>query len=153
MKLSVLLITLLCVSSLTGCDHCVKLCQFNFDYVPLLQDDYCEGDLSCENFLREVSYRYLSGKIQSNPCVHDSYKSECTSFSLQICSDILQSTCSRGFLSPEPDLGHVSSLKDQLSKLDEESLQVEQELKQEIARQKQKYLRIINRLSELQVGM
>lgn len=141
------------VLSLTGCDHCVKLCQFNFDYVPLLQDDYCQGDLSCENFLREVSYRYLSGKIQSNPCVHDSYKSECTSFSIQICSDILQSTCSRGFLAPEPDLNHVVSLKDQLNKLDQESTEVEQELKQEIARQKQKYLRIINRLSELQVGM
>jgi hypothetical protein len=152
MKITLLLTLLITVFSLSGCDHCIKLCQFNFDYVPLLQENYCQSDISCENYLREVSYRYLSGKIQTNPCLHDFYNSECTSFSLKICSDILQSSCSRGFLSPEP-VFHSPSIKDQLSSLNEESSEVEQELKQEISRQKQKYLRILNRLSELQVGM
>lgn len=139
--------------SMTGCEHCQKLCQYNFDYVPLLQDNYCQSDLSCENFLREVSYRYLSGKIQSNPCIHENFQNDCSSFSTKICSELLKSSCNRGFLAPDPALKDVESLHDQLKRLDEESIEVEQELKKEIARQKQKYLRIINRLSELQIGM
>ena len=153
MKIFLIASYVLVALGLSGCDHCIKLCQFNFDYVPLLQDDYCQGDLACENFLREVSYRYLSGKIQSNPCVREAYHSDCTNFSLKICSDILQSTCARNFLDPEPELTHGVNIKDQLSKLDQESIEVEQEIKQEIARQKQKYLRIISKLSDLQVGM
>ncbi|OMJ80142.1 hypothetical protein SteCoe_19685 [Stentor coeruleus] len=153
MKSLLLLTIAFTVWSLSGCDHCVRLSQFNFDYVPLLQDGYCENDKSCENFLREVAYRYLSGKIEVNPCINDLHKPECSEFSMHICSEILQSSCSKGFLAPDPGLNHVETLQEQLQKLDEESAEVEEELKQEIARQKQKYLRIINRLSELQLGM
>lgn len=135
---------------LSGCDHCIKLCQYNFDYVPLLQDDYCKSDSACENFLREVSFRYLSGKIQNNPCMHESYKSDCSSFSVKICSDMLQTTCSKGFLAIEPE-DNTFTLQQQLKSLEQEGNSIEQELKQELARQKQRYLRMINKLSELQI--
>jgi hypothetical protein len=137
--------------SLTGCDHCIKLCQYNFDYVPLLQDNYCNSDSGCENFLREVSYRYLSGTIQNNPCIHDTRHKDCSSFSLNICSDLLQSSCSRGFLAVDEGMGRKSELKEQLYRLSQESEEIELEIKEEITKQKQKYLRILNKLSELQL--
>ena len=143
-----LIISSLAASANTGCEHCIKLCQFNFDYVPLIQDDYCAGDISCENFLREVSFRYLSGNIKTNPCVKDSFKNECWNFSIQICSEILQNPCSKGKNENEYQ---KYSLKDEFEEVVRQEEMIELELKQELAREKQKYLRIINKLSELQI--
>ena len=134
----------------TGCEHCIKLCQFNFDYVPLIQDDYCAGDISCENFLREVSFRYLSGNIKTNPCVKDSFKSECWNYSIQICSEILQNPCSKRKNENENE-NQKYSIKNEFEEVVRQEEIIEQELKQELAREKQKYLRIINKLSELQI--
>lgn len=63
---------------------------------------------------------------------------------------MLQTTCSKGFLAIEPE-DNTFTLQQQLKSLEQEGNSIEQELKQELARQKQRYLRMINKLSELQI--
>ena len=91
--------------------------------------------------------------------MRDAFYSDCTNFSLEVCSDILQSSCSQGFLSIEPDYSEAFEVKPKKIKESDQEIkphktkESDQEIKQEISRQKQKYLRIINSLSELQIGM
>jgi hypothetical protein len=67
---------------------------------------------------------------------------------MKTCSDILQNSCIKVQKAEE---GRKISLKEELENIERQEVQIEQELKLELAREKQKYLRIISRLSELQL--
>ncbi|CAG9319572.1 unnamed protein product [Blepharisma stoltei] len=157
MKILILLVLALGVFSTNSCEHCIRLCQYNFDYIAMIEQNYCQEDLTCEKFLREISLRYLSNPGSQNPCSRDPYHNDCNSYGMKVCSDILGNSCggNKSFL-PNNELSsitHIVSLKEQLNRLDSEASDVEKQLRTEITRQKQKYLSIIDRLNNLQGGI
>lgn len=165
MKINLILSLALTVYSLKSCELCIKLSQYNFDYIPLLDQNYCQEDLNCQQTLREISYRYLSGISISNPCNRDQYHQDCSTFGLKICSQILESSCNpaptpsfRGSVQQQQNvessnISQIVSLKEQLSRLENEANEVDRQLQSEVSRQKQKYIHILERLNELQAGI
>mmetsp|Transcript_6722 Transcript_6722/g.9915 ORF Transcript_6722/g.9915 Transcript_6722/m.9915 type:complete len:150 (-) Transcript_6722:30-479(-) len=128
------------------CEHCYKLCQFNFDYLPLVQQGYCASDLSCENFLRDLTYRYFATHSPPNPCLRDPYHNDCYTYSAKVCTEIVGEHC-RNSQSSEK---RVFSIKDQLNRASEETYEVESQLRGEVQRQKQRLMHILDELNSLQ---
>jgi len=156
MKLILLLVVLTsCMASLE-CEHCLKLSLSNFDYVPLLENDYCRNDYVCESMLRDISFKYISHaqNPKLNPCYRDPKHNDCLNFSMQICSELVQNACApsyvRQMLKPNDNSSQDSKLKEQLKELDSEASEIQISLRTEVTKQKQKFLNIIDKLDEIQ---
>ncbi|CAG9326307.1 unnamed protein product [Blepharisma stoltei] len=160
MKIIILFICSLAAFSMKSCELCIKLSQYNFDYAPLLDQNYCQDDYNCQQAVREISYRYMSGTSGTNPCTRDPYNFDCSSFGIKVCSQMLDSSCGgfsfRGSSQSSVEPGNISqimTLKEQLNRLENEANEVEKQMQGEISRQKQKYMNILERLNELQSGI
>lgn len=94
------------VLATSSCDHCLRLSENNFEYLPMLEGNYCEGDFVCESILRDLSYKVLLDKpiARINPCNRDPLHTDCTTFSWKVCSDVLGENCGNGFVRDEQRL-------------------------------------------------
>lgn len=151
MKLILLAIVLTVCLGSTECEHCVKLSQHSFDYVPMLENNYCRSDYVCESMLRDISFKYLSNGVnpRQSPCYRDPTNKDCQNYSIQICSELLGENCApsyvRQMLKP-----NGTNLKEQLNELDNEATEIQQELRSEVTKQKLKFLDIIDKLDLIQ---
>jgi hypothetical protein len=134
------------------CEHCLKLSLSNFDYVPLLESDYCMNDYVCESLLRDISFKYLSHaqNPKLNPCYRDPKHNDCLNFSMQICSELVQNACAPSYVRQMLKSNDDSKLKEQLKELDGEATEIQMSLRTEVTKQKQKFLNIIDKLDEIQ---
>jgi hypothetical protein len=144
MKLILLLLTGT-VMAISTCDHCFRLAQNNFDYLPMLQNNYCGGDYLCESILRDLSYKAILEKSNRfNPCTRDPTHHECTSFSFKICNEVLGENCAgivRDLLQKPVSPGYEAT---------EESSGGPKKLRSEVASLRQKFLGILEELESIQ---
>lgn len=133
------------VMGLSNCDHCFRLAQNNFDYLPMLESNYCGGDYVCESVLRDLSYKAMLEKSNRlNPCIRDPSHNECTSYSFKVCNEVLGENCAgivRDFLQKPVSSRYETT---------EEPSAHPKKLRSEVAQLRQKFLGILEELESIQ---
>ena len=143
-------------AAMTGCEKCLTLSEHNFDYLFLIEQNICGGDLDCERSLRDITLRFFAKFGGVSPCAEVPMP-DCTAVSSKACSDLVGEFCRR---KPDPvkpdipiednDFNRIMSLRGSLKRLTTEANEVEKQLKDEISKERMKYQSALDRLATLQ---
>lgn len=141
-------------AAITACEKCLALSEHNFDYLYLIEQNVCVGDVECERSLRDVTLRFFAKYGGINPCA-ESPVQDCPSISAKACSDLIGDHCRRKaeLLDPIPsDSGFdkILSLRGSVKRLSSELSEAEKQLQDEITKEKTKYQNALDRLAALQ---
>lgn len=143
-------------ATLTGCDQCLALTDHHFDYLYLIQQNACEGDMECEKGLRDLTFRYF-GRYGSAKLCEESQVQDCGQVKVSMCSDLVGDLCRKIVprkaeiaIEDEAEFVKIQHLRGTLKQLNAETSEIQRQLTSEIAQERAKYQSLLDRLSSLQ---
>lgn len=156
MKLVLLLSAV--AATLTGCEQCMALTDHHFDYLYLIQQNVCGGEMECERGLRDLTFRYF-GRYGGVKICEESEGQDCGQLRLSTCSDLVGDLCAGRRLDPrkpeitiedDAEFNKILHLRGSLKRLNSEVSEIQHQLTAEIAQERAKYQSLLDRLSSLQ---
>lgn len=153
MKLVQLLLVV--TAAMTGCEQCMVLSDHHFDYLYLIQQNVCGGEIDCERALRDIAFRYFNRHTNVRLCETRETSQECLDTRTTLCTELVGDPCSHhksSETSAQDDsvFNKILYLRGSLKKLNSEASEIQRELNTEIASEREKYESLLSRLSSLQ---
>jgi len=154
MKLVLLLSAV--AAAMTGCEQCLALTDHHFDYLYLIQQNACGGEMECEKGLRDLTFRYFGRYGSAKPC-EEGQVQDCVQVKVSMCSDLVGDLCRKTVsrkaeiaIDDDAEFAKIQHLRGSLKQLNAEASEIQRQLTSEIAHERAKYQSLLDRLSSLQ---